>query len=467
MNVCLLCVLFFTAKFTMQQIVIRYFTPPSVTACYLEPWSREVGFSFFHGAITVKLYRIYAEFQTRKAHRVWVRDKDLLKYLSAIVFVTIGYMAAWTALVSDGVDALQQIASIMASNGGQWAGRTLGSSLVPNTHYYTSYNNRPSYWNGAGSSPVSQQPNSANLLEDDRLSTRDDITNMTRELNRATRTISLEQSQRNSLIKMLLYNYNQSTSSGKTSQDVANLSTTQRLATLLNASSPLELSRTSAYTASRDLFPSSTVYKNSQPSYPYSSASPYSSGSPSQSAYNSMESSQSLSSSSSSASSSSSSSSSSYNPLQPASYILEEKLYAAQHSYSICRKLSWDYVTEAGKQCTTRDTTQHLSVQQITFCPLLLSFLGEIVFLLTAVYLTWRIRNARHEIYVEKWPLSISVYCELITSSTLYCLRHFLWNYLSADHIFLLYLIRCHLTVSVGLGLIFVPKVSHVTTHKF
>ena len=45
----------------------------------------------------IKLYRIYAEFQTRKAHRVCVRDKDLLKYLCSIILVIIGYMSAWSA----------------------------------------------------------------------------------------------------------------------------------------------------------------------------------------------------------------------------------------------------------------------------------------------------------------------------------------------------------------------------------
>jgi len=72
----------------------------------IEPWLRELGFGFFYGSVIIKLYRILAEFQTRKAHRVCVRDKDLLKYLSAIVFVIIGYLSAWTALVLDTADGL-------------------------------------------------------------------------------------------------------------------------------------------------------------------------------------------------------------------------------------------------------------------------------------------------------------------------------------------------------------------------
>jgi hypothetical protein len=42
-----------------------------------------------------------AEFQSRKAHRVHVRDKDLLKYLLCIVLIVVGYMAAWTAINMD------------------------------------------------------------------------------------------------------------------------------------------------------------------------------------------------------------------------------------------------------------------------------------------------------------------------------------------------------------------------------
>lgn len=56
----------------------------------------------FYGSILIKLYRILTEFQTRKAHRVCLRDKDQIVYLLAIVFIVIGYMSAWTALMVDG-----------------------------------------------------------------------------------------------------------------------------------------------------------------------------------------------------------------------------------------------------------------------------------------------------------------------------------------------------------------------------
>ena len=41
-------------------------------------------------------HRALVEFRTRKAHRWVVREKDILRYLSAIFAVVIFYMTAWT-----------------------------------------------------------------------------------------------------------------------------------------------------------------------------------------------------------------------------------------------------------------------------------------------------------------------------------------------------------------------------------
>ena len=46
-------------------------------------------------------FRVLAEFQSRKAHRVHVRDKDLLKYLCVVLVVVVAYMTAWTAVNMD------------------------------------------------------------------------------------------------------------------------------------------------------------------------------------------------------------------------------------------------------------------------------------------------------------------------------------------------------------------------------
>ncbi|XP_015919290.1 metabotropic glycine receptor [Parasteatoda tepidariorum] len=83
-----------------QTVIIRYFEP-TIFTCMIEPWFRGLGFAICYGSIVLKIYRILAEFQTRKAHRVCVRDKDLLKYLLGIITVVIGYLLAWTAVIID------------------------------------------------------------------------------------------------------------------------------------------------------------------------------------------------------------------------------------------------------------------------------------------------------------------------------------------------------------------------------
>ncbi|KAK6961403.1 G-protein coupled receptor 158 [Biomphalaria glabrata] len=81
-------------------VVLQYFEP-TTTTCLLLPWLREMGFAIVYGVLVLKIYRILAEFQSRKAHRVHVRDKDLLKYLAVIMIVVIAYMSAWTAVNMD------------------------------------------------------------------------------------------------------------------------------------------------------------------------------------------------------------------------------------------------------------------------------------------------------------------------------------------------------------------------------
>ena len=39
-----------------------------------------------------------AEFQSRKAQRILLRDRDLLKYLFTMVIVVVGYMVTWTVV---------------------------------------------------------------------------------------------------------------------------------------------------------------------------------------------------------------------------------------------------------------------------------------------------------------------------------------------------------------------------------
>lgn len=113
---------------------MRYFQPTSLT-CLLEPWLRELGFSIFFSSILIKLYRILTEFQTRKAHRVCLRDKDQVIYLLAVVFIVIGYMSAWTALMVDGFFVSRSISGNL-----QFAGVVDNLQLLPDRMATTEHN---------------------------------------------------------------------------------------------------------------------------------------------------------------------------------------------------------------------------------------------------------------------------------------------------------------------------------------
>ena len=84
---------------------------------------------------------------------------------------------------------------------------------------------------------------------------------------------------------------------------------------------------------------------------------------------------------------------------------------------------------------------------------------GETLFLLTGVYITYCIRNARREIYKEKWTLCSMIYLELVISTVTYVLRHIFYQSIHPDLIFLLYFARCQLTVTLSLILLLLPKV--------
>lgn len=85
--------------------------------------------------------------------------------------------------------------------------------------------------------------------------------------------------------------------------------------------------------------------------------------------------------------------------------------------------------------------------------------------MLSGVYLTYCIRNAKKEIYKEKLTLSVSIYLETIVSLIIYVVKHSLWIHpgLNPDHLLLLYAIRCQLTVTPIIMILFMPKVSTPT----
>ena len=74
--------------------------------------------------------------------------------------------------------------------------------------------------------------------------------------------------------------------------------------------------------------------------------------------------------------------------------------------------------------------------------------------------LVYKLRNASSETHSEKPILSAAIFIELLVSLPTYALKHTLWDKLSSDQLLVLYAIRCQLTVTPTLALIFCPKVS-------
>ncbi|WAR10136.1 GP158-like protein, partial [Mya arenaria] len=97
--------------------------------------------------------------------------------------------------------------------------------------------------------------------------------------------------------------------------------------------------------------------------------------------------------------------------------------------YIVCKDGWWDYSTES----------------------------AEILFLVFGLYLCWRVRAAQSE-YREGFYVSTAIFQECVISTMFYALRHIYWVNLHPDYLFLMYFLRCQLTVSVTLVLVFGPK---------
>lgn len=86
--------------------------------------------------------------------------------------------------------------------------------------------------------------------------------------------------------------------------------------------------------------------------------------------------------------------------------------------------------------------------------------------LIFGIYIIYKLRNASGEVHKEKLVLCLSIFIELFVSAVAYTIRHAFWNQLNSQEILLLYFLRCHLTVTLALSLIFAPKVSNFVAPK-
>ena len=76
------------------------------------------------------------------------------------------------------------------------------------------------------------------------------------------------------------------------------------------------------------------------------------------------------------------------------------------------------------------------------------------------VHLVYKLRNLTSDVHKEKLILCVAVFVELFVSAFAYGLRHILWHSLDSDHLLVLYAIRCQLSVTSTIALVFGPKVS-------
>lgn len=100
-------------------------------------------------------------------------------------------------------------------------------------------------------------------------------------------------------------------------------------------------------------------------------------------------------------------------------------------SYTMCKAHWWDYVIE----------------------------FAEFFFLCFGIYLCYCSRSAYSD-YSESKYVSYAIYNETFFSVMLHVSRHFIWENVHPDYVFILYFLHCQLTVTATLVYLFAPKVS-------
>ncbi|KAL7667986.1 hypothetical protein ACOME3_008707 [Neoechinorhynchus agilis] len=73
----------------------------NVVTCLAYSWLREVGFITVYGTLVLRLYKLLAEFQSRKARSVQIKNKDMIRYLFLMIFTTVFYLLSWTLVNLD------------------------------------------------------------------------------------------------------------------------------------------------------------------------------------------------------------------------------------------------------------------------------------------------------------------------------------------------------------------------------
>uniref|UniRef100_A0A914DES2 G-protein coupled receptors family 3 profile domain-containing protein n=1 Tax=Acrobeloides nanus TaxID=290746 RepID=A0A914DES2_9BILA len=88
--------IFFVGAFILYLIPLLDWLNPESASCCMAIWMRQIGFTLFYGAVILKIYRNLQEYRVRKAHHVFVRERDLLKYLAGLLALTFMGLTAWS-----------------------------------------------------------------------------------------------------------------------------------------------------------------------------------------------------------------------------------------------------------------------------------------------------------------------------------------------------------------------------------
>eukprot|EP00066_Takifugu_rubripes_P017154 XP_011606420.1 PREDICTED: probable G-protein coupled receptor 158 [Takifugu rubripes] len=117
--------------------------------------------------------------------------------------------------------------------------------------------------------------------------------------------------------------------------------------------------------------------------------------------------------------------------------------------FSMCLLDRWDYMMAVGKN---------------RLCGLRTSLGTEFLFLLWSVYLCYAVRTVPSAFHEPRY-MAIAVHNELVLSAIFYIIRFTLVQELHPDWMLLLFFTHTHLTVTVTLGLLLIPKFLFAGTH--
>ncbi|CAF0741892.1 unnamed protein product [Adineta steineri] len=109
---------------------------PHGIVCLIMPWLRELGFTIVYGTLILRIYKMLAEFQSRKAHCVQVKEKDILRILFFISISITGYLLGWTLVNIDHANENIPLGKYLLGNGVTIKGRFSFQTCRPRSWDY-------------------------------------------------------------------------------------------------------------------------------------------------------------------------------------------------------------------------------------------------------------------------------------------------------------------------------------------